>query len=146
MKRESFPQDSPPVVNSPMYFAYVLARVSYKQYLNVCFVSMHDSNVELYLVSEWKIKKNAAQDKERHLCGSDIQQISTRVSRSWSPATVIILLHGNLGKTQTFYSRCQNIFTGLTGWCLHDRWQLFWHVLVKRLASNDESTTALRGK
>ena len=38
MKRESFPQDSPPVVNTLMYFAYMVNSTSYKQDLNACFV------------------------------------------------------------------------------------------------------------
>ena len=66
-------------------------------------------------------KKQYKTCKERHVGESDTDSANTRGSKSWSPATVIILLVINKVSE----------FTGLAGACMHDRWQLFWHVQGK---------------
>ena len=80
---------------------------------------------------EWKIifLKQYKTKKGMPVCESDIQLISTRVSMQSMESCILLVI---LAK---HYTRCQNIFTGLTGACLTGGSCFAWHVLGKRLAS-----------
>ena len=82
---------------------------------------------------EWKIffLKQYKTKKGMPVCESDIQLISTRVSMQSMESCHSDHTAGNLGKT--LYKVSEHFYW--LNWCLLDRWQLFWHVLGKRLAS-----------
>ena len=65
---------------------------SYKQYLNACFVLQRSNCVCMiqtlsfvHLSIRVEDKKNAVQDKERHVDGSDIQQAPEEVDHGILP-------------------------------------------------------------
>ena len=64
--------------------------------------------------------KNAVQDKERHVGGSDIQQAPEEADHGWSPATATLLQVTLVEHEHS--TRYQNVFTGLESSMMWKKW------------------------